>query len=37
MRKLSQEVSLVQGIFNSNYEDQVQRNASTLPSLVEAK
>jgi len=35
MRKLSQEVSLVQGIFNNNYEDQEQRNASTLQRLVE--
>jgi hypothetical protein len=36
MRKLSQEVSLVQGIFNNN-EEQGQRNASTLQSMVEAK
>ena len=36
MRKLSQEVSLVQGIFNNN-EDQRQRNDSTLQSMVEAE
>ncbi|WP_158907620.1 DUF72 domain-containing protein, partial [Burkholderia sp. L27(2015)] len=35
MRKLARDTLNVQGIFNNNYEDQGQRNATTLQRLVE--
>lgn len=33
MRSLAEEVELVHGIFNNNFEDQGQRNAETLADL----